>query len=107
MMKIVRIVCLTLAILVPLTDNQASAQGPVEVEGQPLAANVRRLLQTLDYLGAPLPDEAQKAVQAACADRDAAKIQQLLDPHVLLAVHLNPEVRVKVARGPAKATLQM
>src|SRR5262249_53878379 len=33
------------------------AQGlePVAVEGQPLANNVQRLLQALDFLGAPLP----------------------------------------------------
>jgi hypothetical protein len=79
---------------------------PVAVEGQPLAANVTRLLQALDYLGAPLPAEQAKELQAACAERDAATIQRLLDPHVLLSVHLNPEVRVKVARGPAKAVLQ-
>src|SRR5262249_5839072 len=86
----------------------ASAQelSPVQVEGQPLAANVKRLLQALDYLGAPLPAGTTKALKAACDDQDAAKIQRLLDPQVLLAVHLNPEVRVKVGRGPAKATLQ-
>src|SRR5262249_49311153 len=79
---------------------------PVAVEGQPLAANVKRLLHALDYLGAPLPADTQKALKAACDDRDGEKIQRFLDPHVLLAVHLNPEVRVKVARGPARATLQ-
>jgi hypothetical protein len=86
----------------------ASAQdlAVVQVEGQPLAANVRRLLQAFDYLGAPLPSETQKAIQAACDEQDANKIQRLLDPHVLLAIQINPETRVKVARGPAKATLQ-
>ncbi len=88
------------------TNARAQTLAPVEVEGQPLAANVRRLDQALEYLGAPLPADARKAILAACADRDADRLQRLLDPHVLLAVHLNPEVRVKVARGPAKATLQ-
>jgi hypothetical protein len=63
-------------------------------------------LQALDYLGAPLSAETQQALKAACDDHDAARIQRLLDPQVLLAVHINPEVRVKVARGPARATLQ-
>jgi hypothetical protein len=91
-----------------LLGGAASAQEfvPVDVEGQPLAANVRRLMQALEVLGAPLRADAQKALQAACTEQDAAKIQRLLDPHVLLAVHLNPEVRVKAARGPAKAILQ-
>jgi len=91
-----------------LCGRGAAAQdlSPVPVEGQPLAANVKRLMGALDYLGAPLPDDARKALRAACDERDAARIQALLDPHALLAVHINPEVRVKVARGPAKATLQ-
>ncbi len=103
-----RIRWLSVVIVATFCGRLASAQelAPVAVEGQPLAANVRRLLQALDYLGAPLPADTQKALQAACDARDAEKIQRLLDPHVLLAVHLNPEVRVKVARGPARATLQ-
>ena len=98
----------TLAIAVLTVGPIASAQelAVVPVEGQPLAANVRRLMQALDFLGAPLSAETQKALQTACDEQDDGKIQRLLDPHVLLAVHLNPEVRVKVARGPAPATLQ-
>jgi len=103
-----RFAWLVVAFMTMFSSRAASAQelAPVNVEGQPLAANVKRLLQALDYLGAPLPAEVHKGLKAACDDQDAAKIQRLLDPHVLLAVHLNPEVRVKVARGPAKATLQ-
>jgi len=79
---------------------------PVEVEGQPLAANAERLSKALEFLGAPLPAEKNSALQAAIKARDAAKIQGLLDPQALLVVTLNPESRVKVARGPAKAILQ-
>jgi len=99
----------SIALVVVLScGHMASGQEltPVVVEGQPLAANVKRLLQALDYLGAPLPAERSQALKAACHDHDAVKIQRLLDPHVLLAVHVNPEVRVKVARGPAKAAIQ-
>jgi hypothetical protein len=78
----------------------------VEVEGQPLAANADRLLQALQFLGAPLPAPTSTNLQAAIKARDAATIQKLLDPQVLLLVTLNPEARVKVARGPAEATLQ-
>ncbi len=95
---------LVLLLLASLASGQDLSL--VRVEGQPLAANVKRLLQALDYLGAPLPVESTKALKLACDDHDATKIQRLLDPHVLLSVHLNPEVRVKVARGPAKAALQ-
>ncbi|MCS7046175.1 MAG: hypothetical protein NZO58_07455, partial [Gemmataceae bacterium] len=79
---------------------------PVAVEGQPLASNVTRLLQTLDFLGHPLPPDTSKALLAACKAQDAAQIQKLLDAHALFLVHINPEARVKVKRGPAPAALQ-
>ena len=80
------------------------AQDPVDVEGQPLAANVDRVAQALDFMGAPLSSETKAAIKAA--DHDAKKIQQLLDPQALLFVSINPESRVKVARGPGTASLQ-
>src|SRR5215475_4604298 len=79
---------------------------PVAVEGQPLAANVNRLLQALELVGAPLPKDKTDALQAAIKDQDAKKLQQLLDPHVLVLVSINPESRVKAARGPAVPILQ-
>jgi hypothetical protein len=78
----------------------------VEVEGQPLAANVDRLLQALQFLGMPFRDDKTTALKAAIKARDAGKIQEIVDPQVLLVVTLNPESRVKVARGPASAVLQ-
>ena len=78
----------------------------IEAEGQPLAANVKRLVEALEYLGAPMSAETSAALKSAADARDAHKLQQLLDPHVLLVVSLNPESRVKVARGPAPAVLQ-
>jgi hypothetical protein len=80
------------------------AQEPVEVEGQPLAANVERLAEALEVLGTPLPAGLRDALKAA--GRDGRKIQQALDPRVLLVVSINPESRVKVARGAAEARLQ-
>jgi hypothetical protein len=94
------------ALLVSASAARAQKLEPVEVEGQPLAANVTRLLQALDLVGAPLPREETEALQAAARARDARKLQELLDPHVLVAVTINPESRVKAARGPAPATLQ-
>jgi hypothetical protein len=83
---------------------RADTPEPVDVEGQPLAANVQRLGQALDFLGAPLPADTAKAL--ADAGQDANQIQRLLDPQVLFVVSLNPEARVKVARGPGPAVLQ-
>lgn len=76
------------------------------VEGQPLAANVRRVGQTLAMLGQSWPAEVAAAVEAAARERDAEKLQEILDQRVLLAVAINPESRVKVLRGPAAAQLQ-
>lgn len=78
----------------------------VATEGQPLAANAGRLLEALQFLGAPPSAEATAALKAAITARDARKIQEVLDPQVLFQVTINPESRVKVARGPAAATLQ-
>ena len=87
------------------TESQTNLE-LVAVEGQPLASNVRRLIEALELLGAPLHIETRSALQAAVQARDSREIQRVLDRQVLFAVHLNPEVRVKVTRGPASAILQ-
>ncbi|KAA0137960.1 hypothetical protein FYZ48_14915 [Gimesia chilikensis] len=100
---------LTVLLLVVPGKNYLLAAESVEVvdvEGQPLGANVKRLISALDYLGAPLSDDLVQKLTAASEQRDARQIQKLLDPEVLCVVSLNPEVRTKVARGPAQAVLQ-
>jgi hypothetical protein len=84
----------------------ARAFASVAVEAQPLAANIRRVIEALDSLGAPLPADLRAELTRAGQRRDAGKLQDLLDARVLLAVHVNPEARVKVARGAAPAVLQ-
>ncbi len=76
------------------------------MEGQPLAANVERVVRALEVLGTPLPEMTVAALAKAGAKRDAPGLQICLERHVLLAVTINPEERVKVARGPAPALLQ-
>jgi hypothetical protein len=78
----------------------------VDVEGQPLAANVDRLLQALDYLGTSLPENCVAEIRVATQSKDSAAIQRLIDSRVLFEVSINPESRVKVRRGPATAILQ-
>ena len=86
-----------------------AAPAPVPVALQPLAATVRRLEVALAYLGQPLPAPDHEAIAAALAVRDeaeaAAALQRVLDRHVLLEVHINPESRVKVAQGAATPEL--
>ena len=54
----------------------------------------------------PWLPQLRRDLTAAARARDADRLQQLLDDRVLLVVHINPETRVKVARGPAAAVLQ-
>src|SRR5262249_18178109 len=98
---------LSLAALLGLATAARATDPPiVTVEGQPLAANAERLAKALDFLGAPLPADTAKALTKAIADKDAKAIQEILDKQVLFLVNINPESRVKVARGPADAKLQ-
>ena len=90
-----------------LALGQAQTALPIaKVEGQPLGANVSRLVQAMEFLGMPLAKPVVEKLNRAIRDRDEEVIQRILDPHVLVAVSLNPEVRVKVRRGPAKAMLR-
>jgi hypothetical protein len=93
-----------------VVGTRAAEQTVVEnVEVQPLAAQVTRLQDALDYLGAPLTPADQQALAEAWKMADAhaavARAQQILDAHCLFGITINPEIRVKVARGPAAAEL--
>src|ERR1043166_1194923 len=96
------------AVLLGFSTGPTPAQkvDPVDAEGQPLAQNADRLLQALEFLGASLAPDAEKALRPAIKAQDARKIQEILDPHAMFLVNINPESRVKVKRGPAVATLQ-
>jgi hypothetical protein len=75
------------------------------VEPQPFTAQIKRLIEATDYLGVPFEAADKKALAAAVEKGSAADIQGVLDRYCLFAVHINPEMRVKVGRGPAKAEL--
>ena len=101
--------CAMVTVLFALGDvvQASSPSVPKQaVAGQPLGANVGRIIQALEFAGSPLPSKLTEALRAAAEERDAIKLQELLDSRVLFVVSLNPEVRVKVARGPAAAILQ-
>ena len=76
---------------------------------QPLAQQVRRIEDALNFVGQPLPAKTQDAINRAigAADEQAAVggIEQALDPFVLATVDINAESRVKVERGAADAAL--
>jgi hypothetical protein len=80
-----------------------------DAPAQPLAAQVKRVVEALDQLGEPLPDEVKAKIAGASAALDdpdtAATIQEILDPYCLIGVEINPESRVKAEQGEAKAAL--
>ena len=76
------------------------------VEGQPLAANIQRLISALESLGAPLEQSKPDEIQKAIASEDTSALQTLLDPLALFVIEINPELRVKVKRGPGDPVLQ-
>src|SRR5262245_29881570 len=87
------------------TPALAHAQ-PIETEGQPLAENVKRVVRAFDDLGYPLNPDTVTALQKAANAQDGKRLQELLDGHVLVFIHVNPEARVKAKRGDGAANLQ-
>ena len=79
------------------------------VEPQPLLAQAIRLKEALSFLGSSLTKEDEKrlmALQHQAPTQEISKlVQNILDPYCLAMININPESRVKVLRGPAKAKL--
>jgi hypothetical protein len=71
----------------------------------PVIENARLVASTLETLGQPLPASAIKSLEAAILSGDAGEIDAVLNDLSLLSVSINPEGRVKLARGPAPAVL--
>lgn len=98
-----------LSLLLPLSLPAAESTLPVvdSVAWQPLAAQVRRVVEALDYQGSPLPEADRRALEKISGpEPDAvARLQAILDRHCLFFVNINPEMRVKVAAGPAQPVL--
>ncbi|MCI0536474.1 MAG: CehA/McbA family metallohydrolase, partial [Verrucomicrobiales bacterium] len=101
-----RLLCVALPLAAVAVQGQTETPLIPLADAQPLAANVIRVTQALRFLGSSLDERTTQALQTAAQARDGTRIQELLDPHVLLIVTINPESRVKVQRGAAKATLQ-
>ncbi|MBO0797661.1 MAG: CehA/McbA family metallohydrolase, partial [Blastocatellia bacterium] len=96
---------LTPMVVIPGTEASKAEQ----IELQPFAAQVKRLLETLDYLGAPLSTADKEALDRALAESDQARavgaIREVLDKYCLVEVQISPESRVKVEPGKAKTEL--
>jgi hypothetical protein len=73
-----------------------------DVPAAPFRAHVEKLLK--DAPDAFTPDGV-KAIRSALKSGDIEATQKLLDAHCLFGVHINPESRVKAARGGKPAVL--
>jgi hypothetical protein len=67
-----------------------------QVELQPLIAQVSRLIETMDYLGAQIKQADRESLEKVGDETDASKaqwvIQDILDKHCPFDVHIiNPE----------------
>lgn len=82
------------------TSAVAQTSLPIITDADPAALRrqVREVCTALKARGMSAPDVA--------GDATPADVQKLLDPLCLVAVTINPESRVKAARGPARAELQ-
>ncbi len=108
LMKTLRCVLYVLSCSALLAASAATLPVIDNVDWQPLSAQVKRLVEALNYQGAPLSVSDQKALDNLLASpkEDAdEKLQALLDQYCLFFVNVNPESRVKVAQGPAPANL--
>jgi hypothetical protein len=98
-----------------------TCQASVRAESLPLVDEVEwaafrvhgiELLSALKKIDVALPAETTKALQKLLGEKTPANprvagraVQKLLDAHCLVGVHINPESRVKAARGERSAEL--
>lgn len=88
--------------MLPLLCAFALAADPKpESDDAALVRNATELSAALGSLKQPLPE----VVRTAITKGDADAVEKALEPHVLLSTNINPEGRVKVARGSADAAL--
>src|SRR4051794_17623272 len=79
------------------------------VELQPLAAQVKRVLDALDHLGNPLPPADRKAIEDAQKMQDkkvaVLTIQDILDRHCLASINLDAGKGSTLSLGIARPEL--
>lgn len=85
-----------------------------EISWPQLRGQTKQLVRTLDETNSPLSSESRQLLGKILAEAEpkdpstaAAEVQKVLDAVCLVGVNINPESRVKVARGPASAELRL
>src|SRR5438876_12436622 len=90
-------------ILLSLSAGFALQQHRYEpaIELEPLVAQVRRVVEAMDYLGAPIASqdriEISRSLGASASETGAARLQKILDKYWLLEVQVNRSSRVNVS----------
>jgi hypothetical protein len=103
------VILFTPLLLLAQQHDHAAPAGTVNVEPQPLLAQAMRLQEALSFSGNSLSaTDAQRLKVLSnkpLTDETVKGVQAILDPYCLNVVTINPEGRVKVDRGAAKAVL--
>lgn len=85
------------------------AEPTLDVPLQPFVEQIQRLEELLKFYGQPLSPQEVQQIRAVAdtpeSKSSVAKIEKILDRHVLAIVSINPESRVDVTRGAAPAKL--
>jgi len=102
---------LLLSVMVTSAWGQSSLPVAEDVDAQALRHQCQQLLDGLAKMKAPLQKETERELRALLkdekkfSDETAERIQKLLNAQCLVGVSINPESRVKAARGPRSADL--
>jgi hypothetical protein len=107
LVQIAALVVSTAILILPARADELEIVTNVDL--QPVKAQAGRIVDALAFLGEPLTKEERARLDKALAATDKtdalAGIQQVFDARALVGVNINPESRVSVVRGPAKAAL--
>jgi hypothetical protein len=104
-------VAVTLFCAMNMAAAQDGASLPLvkDVESQPLLAQVRRVVEALDFLGVPLRETDRAGLEATFREMDAARavsgIQNILDRYCLVGVELTSDKEISAKNGPAAKEL--
>src|SRR5713101_4464245 len=91
--------------------GQDSLPVAADVDARDLQVQCQEVLDSLAKMKAALPPETERELRAfvneeiKASEETAEKIQRLLNDQCLVGVSINPESRVKAARGPRPAEL--
>jgi hypothetical protein len=103
------VILFTPLLLLAQQHDHAAPAVTVNVEPQPLLAQAVRLQEALSFSGNSLSTTDAQRLKVLSnkplTDETVKGVQAILDPYCLNVVTINPEGRVKVDRGAAKAVL--